>query len=667
MVTANTTTDLRSGVTGELGIKAPARVASLTNITLEAEQTINGIAVVANDIVLVTGQTDTTENGVYIASTSAWTRAVWFDDTLDAVSGTLVLTVEGTSYSNTLWETICADNPIDFGTSEINFIITSLFEDTASEAEAIAGIVNNKLMTPLRTAQEIQDYQFLIDNETIAKSVSERFNYTINIENYANFQAAHDALPAEGGVIQFPVGTYSPTGIITKPIIIMGLGSIEGQGNGVIFTSNSTTANMFSATSMSGLIIENIKFTSSVTKTAGSYINITTSNRLFIRNSFFEKYYIAIKIDGGSEVSISDCQFFNGTSSVISSGSCAINLGEINYTGSVSIDNCYIKCDNTSTQQSFGISAKFVDGLFLTRNTIISCTQNLFIAPGNSQIAALIFSDSSIYDTAVNGVLIEPTGTGLVIRSSFSKCSFSEMTSNGFVIDGSSGSTNGIIISDSHFVNNDISGINIDGINAKNITLNCNILAGNFIGARLSNSASNIRILNNEIGASDGSAVNATGVAIESTITGQLSGNHFGSNTANLSNSASSNNFPVTNNIGLATQGVWVSYTPTISSVAGAITTSSASGFYSQDNKTINFTVSITITTNGTGSGGLNITLPVASKNASVAYGTATLSGKMTQGSVAALNSTMVLHNYDGTYPASSGEVIKISGTYEIS
>jgi len=117
----NNTTDLRNGVVGEVGCKYPATVASLTNITLEGLQTINGVSVTDEMIVVVKGQTDKTENGIYIPSTGEWQRAVWFDDELDAANGTLVFTSLGTLYSNTLWRTVCADSPIVFGTSEIEF------------------------------------------------------------------------------------------------------------------------------------------------------------------------------------------------------------------------------------------------------------------------------------------------------------------------------------------------------------------------------------------------------------------------------------------------------------------------------------------------------------------------------------------------------------------
>lgn len=118
---ANNTIDRRQGVVGEVGCKYPALVATMSNILLEGEQTVNGVAVVENDIVLVNLQLDPTENGVYVVSTGTWQRAVWFDNELDATEGTLQFTTQGTQNSQTLWRTVCADNPIVFGTSLITF------------------------------------------------------------------------------------------------------------------------------------------------------------------------------------------------------------------------------------------------------------------------------------------------------------------------------------------------------------------------------------------------------------------------------------------------------------------------------------------------------------------------------------------------------------------
>ena len=48
---------------------------SLTNITLSGTQTINGVALVAGDLILVAGQTTQTFNGVYVVASGNWTRS----------------------------------------------------------------------------------------------------------------------------------------------------------------------------------------------------------------------------------------------------------------------------------------------------------------------------------------------------------------------------------------------------------------------------------------------------------------------------------------------------------------------------------------------------------------------------------------------------------------
>lgn len=149
----NNTTDLRNGVVGEVGCKYPATVASLSNITLEGLQTINGVSVTDEMIIVVAGQADKTENGIYIPSTGEWQRAVWFDDELDAANGTLVFTSLGTQYSNTLWRTVCADDPIVFGTSEIDFEIVVSGDNTGDVT--LAGQDYLTLINQVLTANKI--------------------------------------------------------------------------------------------------------------------------------------------------------------------------------------------------------------------------------------------------------------------------------------------------------------------------------------------------------------------------------------------------------------------------------------------------------------------------------------------------------------------------------
>ena len=65
-----------------LDIKDSVKVATIANITLSGLLSIDGVTTISGDRILVLNQTDQTENGVYIASTSAWTRAYDFDKTI---------------------------------------------------------------------------------------------------------------------------------------------------------------------------------------------------------------------------------------------------------------------------------------------------------------------------------------------------------------------------------------------------------------------------------------------------------------------------------------------------------------------------------------------------------------------------------------------------------
>jgi hypothetical protein len=115
-----TVVDRLSGINGSLGIKAPCKAATIANITLSGEQTVDGIACVDGDRVLVKAQTSGAENGVYTVSTGNWERAKDFDGDRDVVSGTSVFVTNGTiNTPDHYW--ISTPNPIVIGTTALSF------------------------------------------------------------------------------------------------------------------------------------------------------------------------------------------------------------------------------------------------------------------------------------------------------------------------------------------------------------------------------------------------------------------------------------------------------------------------------------------------------------------------------------------------------------------
>src|SRR6267154_3877964 len=98
----------RTLLTTDVAIKGPCRAATTANIVLNGLQTVDGIALAANDRVLVKNQTSGSGNGIYLASSSGWTRASDFDGNRDAVDGTLVFVRLGSSNILSLYKLTCA-------------------------------------------------------------------------------------------------------------------------------------------------------------------------------------------------------------------------------------------------------------------------------------------------------------------------------------------------------------------------------------------------------------------------------------------------------------------------------------------------------------------------------------------------------------------------------
>jgi hypothetical protein len=100
--------------------KASCLVATTANITLSAPQTIDGVAVVAGDRVLVKNQTLSQNNGIYLVAASTWTRALDMDVWAE-VPNSFTFIESGTTQADTGW--VCTANAGGtLGTTPIPFV-----------------------------------------------------------------------------------------------------------------------------------------------------------------------------------------------------------------------------------------------------------------------------------------------------------------------------------------------------------------------------------------------------------------------------------------------------------------------------------------------------------------------------------------------------------------
>lgn len=147
-----TTTDRRQGVNAGLAMKVPCRAATTAAITLSGEQTIDGIACVTGDRVLVKNQSSSVDNGIYVVDSSAWDRALDCDGTLDLVTGSLVYVFSGTTNIG-LWYVSTVDAQIVPGTDVMDWA------DAQTEPSAVKVIQSSRDVS-LTTAQTITGIGF---------------------------------------------------------------------------------------------------------------------------------------------------------------------------------------------------------------------------------------------------------------------------------------------------------------------------------------------------------------------------------------------------------------------------------------------------------------------------------------------------------------------------
>lgn len=108
------------GVSQGLDFKQSVRVATTANITLSGTQTIDGIAVVAGDRVLVKNQTTGAQNGIYVVAVGGWTRSTDADVSNEVTTGMHTFVEQGTVNSSSGW-VLNTPMPITLGTTALVF------------------------------------------------------------------------------------------------------------------------------------------------------------------------------------------------------------------------------------------------------------------------------------------------------------------------------------------------------------------------------------------------------------------------------------------------------------------------------------------------------------------------------------------------------------------
>lgn len=168
--------DRQDGLSSATAWKGPCRVATTANVTLFGEQTIDNVALVTDDRVLVWQQDDATTNGLYVVDTGNWRRSKDFSRIGDVRKGTRIAITEGDRYGEAVFR-VTTDDLILIDTTEI------VFEQVEDAQEILDTFVQ---WTPLKfdavgdgESDDLQSLQDAIDflAENTPGSDDKRYSY----------------------------------------------------------------------------------------------------------------------------------------------------------------------------------------------------------------------------------------------------------------------------------------------------------------------------------------------------------------------------------------------------------------------------------------------------------------------------------------------------------
>lgn len=103
-----------------LSWKDAVRLASTANVALTGLVTVDGVTVASGDRILLKNQTTASENGIWIASATAWARALDADSESDLLNASVFVSA-GTVNKDTAW-VMTNDVPITVGSTTLTWV-----------------------------------------------------------------------------------------------------------------------------------------------------------------------------------------------------------------------------------------------------------------------------------------------------------------------------------------------------------------------------------------------------------------------------------------------------------------------------------------------------------------------------------------------------------------
>ena len=265
--------------------KQPVLCGTTTNITLSGLQTIDGVTVAAGDRVLVKSQSTTSQNGIYLASATAWSRSPDADTWNELISA-ICFVESGSTLAGTAW--YCTAQP--GGTLGTTAVTWSNFSVAASYSAGTGLTLAGSVFSITNTGVSAAAYG----------SASKTLTATVNAQGQLTVLAATDIAIANTQVSG--LGTMSTQA--ASSVAITG-GTINGT------TIGGTTAGAITGTT----ITANTQFTGAGTGLTGTATSLSIGGNAATATSATT----ATNLAGGAAGSL-PYQTSSGTTTLLAAG-----------------------------------------------------------------------------------------------------------------------------------------------------------------------------------------------------------------------------------------------------------------------------------------------------------------------------------------------------------
>jgi hypothetical protein len=330
-------TRIRAEQISDIDYKQAVRVITLSDVTLNggAPATVDGVNLVAEDRVLVAGQTTGSQNGLYYVQTvgagsnGTWVRSTDGNETGEIEAGMIVMVTEGDSYKDTQWK-LTTNNPIIIGTTALVFEQNSAFafgniyaNGTAVLANTVGGTVtltagDNIEITGNNTTKTVTigvtgiSLNSIADGTSNVTVVSSGGNVTVGVGGTSNV-AVFSTIGVD------VTGRVSATGNVDSGNVISAalVQGVTLSASGNVTGGNLTTVGLISATGN----VTGGNVTTSNFVTAGN-INLPSRGILYLYDSD-SSHYTGFRAPGtltGNYVYVMPTSYGNNTQVLTTNG-----------------------------------------------------------------------------------------------------------------------------------------------------------------------------------------------------------------------------------------------------------------------------------------------------------------------------------------------------------